>query len=130
MNQLVERIGSSATVVVKERIFTVFGRLASETAPTIDTLFAFTGREFDKDADLQYNRARWYDAKQGRWTQEDPIRGPEKGDTLKKGTFCFNATQKQNVPFFNPLFQSRFGTPIRVILTPANGEIITSFPLK
>ncbi|QDV74516.1 choice-of-anchor Q domain-containing protein [Botrimarina mediterranea] len=33
---------------------------------------AFAGREWDADADLYYNRARWYDASQGRFISEDP----------------------------------------------------------
>jgi RHS repeat-associated protein len=106
VNQLAERIGSSATVVVKERIFTVFGRLASETAPTIDSLFAFTGREFDKDADLQYNRARWYDAKQGRWMQEDPIR-ERAGDTnlyRYVGNAPTDATDPSGLSWFSKIF--------------------------
>ncbi|MCG8651334.1 MAG: RHS repeat-associated core domain-containing protein, partial [Pirellulales bacterium] len=37
----------------------------------VDT--AFAGRRWDADADLYYNRARWYDAGQGRFISEDPI---------------------------------------------------------
>ena len=33
----------------------------------------YTGREFDAEIGLQYNRARYYDAKVGRWISEDPI---------------------------------------------------------
>ena len=38
-----------------------------------DHLFGYTGREWDSDIGLQYNRARWYDPKQGRWISQDPI---------------------------------------------------------
>ncbi|MFO0011411.1 MAG: RHS repeat-associated core domain-containing protein, partial [Planctomycetota bacterium] len=34
---------------------------------------AYTGREFDRDVGLQYNRARWYDPTTGRWISQDPI---------------------------------------------------------
>ncbi|MEO0531794.1 MAG: RHS repeat-associated core domain-containing protein [Planctomycetota bacterium] len=34
---------------------------------------AFAGREWDEDAGLSYNRARWYDAELGRFLSEDPI---------------------------------------------------------
>src|SRR5690606_36053407 len=33
----------------------------------------FTGREWDGDAGLYYNRARWYDANTGRFLSEDPL---------------------------------------------------------
>jgi RHS repeat-associated protein len=35
--------------------------------------YAFAGREWDGDASLYYNRARWYDANTGRFTSEDPL---------------------------------------------------------
>ena len=37
------------------------------------TRYAYTGREFDPDTGLYYYRARWYDAKVGRFISEDPI---------------------------------------------------------
>ena len=36
--------------------------------------YAFTSREWDGEADLYYYRARYYDAKAGRFIGEDPIR--------------------------------------------------------
>jgi RHS repeat-associated protein len=37
------------------------------------TRFLYTGREFDRETGLQYNRARYYDAAISRWLSEDPI---------------------------------------------------------
>jgi RHS repeat-associated protein len=37
------------------------------------TRYGFTAREWDGDTDLQYNRNRWYDPKNGKWISEDPI---------------------------------------------------------
>ncbi len=37
------------------------------------TRYLFTSRELDTATDLQYNRARWYDAGVGRWLSEDPL---------------------------------------------------------
>lgn len=34
---------------------------------------AFAGREWDEDVGLYYNRARWYDASNGRFISEDPL---------------------------------------------------------
>jgi RHS repeat-associated protein len=41
---------------------------------TSKTRYLFTSREFDTATNLQYNRARWYDAAVGRWVSEDPLR--------------------------------------------------------
>ncbi len=39
----------------------------------VDSLFGYTGRDWDSDTQLQNNRARWYDPKLGRWLSQDPI---------------------------------------------------------
>ncbi|MBX9660814.1 MAG: RHS repeat-associated core domain-containing protein, partial [Nitrospiraceae bacterium] len=40
----------------------------------------WTGRELDAETGLQYNRARYYDPKTGRWTSQDPL-GFDAGDS-------------------------------------------------
>ncbi|GIX01674.1 MAG: hypothetical protein KatS3mg112_0611 [Thermogutta sp.] len=65
--------GSDMTTVVNHLIYDAFGRVTSESNPTIDSLFLFTGRPFDSDTQLQNNLNRWYDARVGRWLSEDPI---------------------------------------------------------
>ncbi len=47
--------------------------IASSNSAAIDHLFGYTGREWDRDVDLQYNRARWFDPVHGRWLSQDPI---------------------------------------------------------
>lgn len=44
----------------------------SVTAPDKNAI-QYTGREYDTDAKLQYNRARYYDPELGRWTTPDPL---------------------------------------------------------
>ncbi len=39
----------------------------------LNTRYQYTGREYDSFTGLQYSRARWYDAKTGRFISEDPI---------------------------------------------------------
>ncbi|MBC7351271.1 MAG: hypothetical protein H5U08_02850 [Thermogutta sp.] len=65
--------GSNMTTVVNHLIYDAFGKVTSESNPTIDSLFLFTGRPFDSDTQLQNNLNRWYDASVGRWLSEDPV---------------------------------------------------------
>jgi len=53
--------------------------ISSADIAAIDEFFGYTGRDWDVDAGLQYNRARWYDPAQGRWLIQDPI-GFDGGD--------------------------------------------------
>jgi RHS repeat-associated protein len=61
-------------------LYNSFGEVVSETDSALGYLFGFTGRERDVESDLQFNRARYYDAAVGRWISEDPI-GFAAGDT-------------------------------------------------
>ncbi|MDA1051866.1 MAG: FG-GAP-like repeat-containing protein [Planctomycetota bacterium] len=64
---------SNTTTIANHRVFDAFGNITSQTNAAIGTLFAFTGRPFDQETNLQYNLNRWYDATTGRWMSEDPI---------------------------------------------------------
>ena len=74
------RYASGTTTVVNHRKFDAFGNVTAESDSTIKFLFSYTGREWDGDAGLYYYRARWYDAKTGRFISEDPA-GFRAGDT-------------------------------------------------
>ncbi len=75
VRDLVDSIG-----VVRNHIsYSSFGQLISETNPIVDFLFAFAGREFDRETQLFYNRARYYDSQTGHFVSEDPI-GFDAGD--------------------------------------------------
>jgi RHS repeat-associated protein len=67
--------------VVNHKAYDSFGRVTSETntAAAADVIFGYTGREFDSETGLQYNRARYYDAATGRFISTDPI-GFDGGD--------------------------------------------------
>ena len=43
--------------------------------PILNTSYAFAGREWDKESNLYYNRARYYDSSTGRFLQKDPEPG-------------------------------------------------------
>lgn len=65
--------------VVNHLKYDSYGNVLSESNPTVETRYKYTGREFDAETAMQYNRARYYDAAIGRFLSEDPI-GFEGGD--------------------------------------------------
>jgi RHS repeat-associated protein len=84
--ELTDRLGSVRDVIdntgaVKDAIaYDSFGNITSETNPDFRGHYAWTGREFDVETDLQYNRARYYDPSTGRWISQDPL-GFDAGDS-------------------------------------------------
>jgi RHS repeat-associated protein len=83
---LSDRLGSvnlltdAGGVVVNQRTFDSFGRVLSETNPGVKFRYGYTGREQDGETGLDYYRARYYDAANGRFISVDPA-GFEAGDT-------------------------------------------------
>ncbi|GIW97149.1 MAG: hypothetical protein KatS3mg111_0482 [Pirellulaceae bacterium] len=76
----------SNSTVREHQVFDSFGNLvheadfdaagnaiASSHQDAVDAVFGYTGRSWDEDVDLQYNRARWYSPTLGRWLSQDPI---------------------------------------------------------
>jgi RHS repeat-associated protein len=83
---LSDRLGSvnlladAGGVVVDKRSFDSFGRILSETNPGLSFRYGYTGRETDGETGLDYYRARYYDAANGRFISVDPA-GFGAGDT-------------------------------------------------
>lgn len=50
-----------------------YDSFGNPTNSSFPTRYQFTGREYDSFTSLQYNRARFYDPKLGRFISEDPI---------------------------------------------------------
>jgi len=65
---------SDATgAVAGARVYDAYGRIVQETGAAIAQPYAFTGREFDAESVLYYDRARYYDPATGRFLSEDPL---------------------------------------------------------
>lgn len=70
----VRDVVNNSGTVVNHLTYSSFGKITSESNTAKTPFFGYTGRDWDKDLNLQYNRGRWYDPKAGRWLGEDPIR--------------------------------------------------------
>jgi RHS repeat-associated protein len=83
---LADRLGSVETltdgegVVVDKRTFDSFGRVLSESNPSVSFRYGYTGRERDLESGLDYYRARYYDPANGVFISVDPA-GFGAGDT-------------------------------------------------
>ena len=67
----VRNLASTSGTLTGTITYDGFGKVLSSSGVT--DRFGYTGRESDATTGLQFNRARYYDAALGRWTQEDPI---------------------------------------------------------
>ncbi|WP_164103003.1 RHS repeat-associated core domain-containing protein [Candidatus Laterigemmans baculatus] len=63
----------AAGVVANHITYDAFGNILSQTNATVDSRYAFTGREYDQETSRSYYRARYYDSSIGRFISEDPI---------------------------------------------------------
>jgi RHS repeat-associated protein len=85
--------------VVNDRIYDSFGRLLSESDPSVKHRFGFTGREWDGELGLNYHRARYYDADAAKWISDDPI-GFAAGDA-NLGRYVGNRAESLIDPYGN-----------------------------
>ncbi len=113
VNQLLDSAGD----VVEHREFDSFGGVraaydASGTAKTLDPRnpaqdldsdWAFAGRVWDDDAQLYYNRARWYEPESGRFVGEDPA---------TEGSNWYRYAGNDPVNFRDPLGLQQDGHPL------------------
>src|SRR5262249_6946060 len=76
---LPDRLGSVRNVVdaagslIDTIAYDGFGKVTSESSSSDGDRYKFTGRELDSETGFQFNDARYYDPKTGRWMSEDPI---------------------------------------------------------
>ncbi len=76
----VDTLTDASGVVVDKRTFDSFGRVLSETNPSVSFRYGYTGRERDLESGLEYYRARYYDPANGVFISVDPM-GFGAGDT-------------------------------------------------
>ncbi len=69
----VRDITNSSGSIIDHRDYDAWGNLTYESNPSYGDRYGFTGREFDVETGLEYNRARWYDPSTGRWESQDPL---------------------------------------------------------
>jgi RHS repeat-associated protein len=93
----VAALTDSKQKIVESYTYSSFGELKKSQGDRVKNTFTFTGREWDEEIGLYYYRARYYDAKVGRFVSEDPIR-------LRGGDINFYVYVKNNpVIFTDPL---------------------------
>ncbi len=112
------RYASGTTTVVNHRKFDAFGNLTAESDETVKFLYSYTGREWDGDAGLYYYRARWYDAKIGRFISEDRT-GFRAGD-MNLNRYVGNSTPNATDPTGLQELQLGNGSTVFVFQTPGD----------
>lgn len=76
---LADHLGSVRDLVdndgntVNHYVYDSFGNVVSQTSETFISRYLFTGREWDDEIGLQFNRGRYYDPELGIFINEDPI---------------------------------------------------------
>jgi RHS repeat-associated protein len=77
---LTDRLGSvrdlesfATTALVDHLDYDGFGSITLESAAAAGDRYKYTGRGYDYGSGLQYNRARYFDPRTGRWTCEDSL---------------------------------------------------------
>jgi RHS repeat-associated protein len=68
----VTSLSNTAGALAETYTYDSFGRASSSTG-TLTNPFQYTGREFDTETGLLFNRARYFDPAEGRFVSEDPI---------------------------------------------------------
>ena len=67
----VTSLTNPAGTLANSYTFDSFGKLSASSG-TLTNPFQYTGREFDSETGLYFNRARYFDLASGRWLSEDP----------------------------------------------------------
>ena len=116
---------SDATAsLVQSYVYDSFGNIVFQSGTAVNP-YTYTGREFDSESGLYYYRARYYDARAGRFLQEDPINLKTIQLNLQKKrilSITSSLQGLQEMPSLNNLYSYAANNPIN-FLDP-NGELL------
>jgi RHS repeat-associated protein len=69
----ITELTNQSGAIVQRYVYSSFGKIESQLDPNFVQPYAYTSREFDAEFELYHYRARTYDARIGRFLEEDPI---------------------------------------------------------
>ena len=96
-------ITNSTGSVVSTYRYDAFGNIILQTG-TLANPYTYTGREYDSETNLYYYRARYYDARIGRFLQEDRFLGlPKQPQSLNLYAYVMN----NSINYSDPLGYAR-----------------------
>ncbi len=101
LGSIVKIIGASGNVV-NDYVYDVFGNMVEKTAG-VPNMFTYTGREYDTELGLYYYRNRYYDAKIGRFLNEDFLDMP---------SILLSKQYQKKFPLSNLLYEYELQHPV------------------
>jgi len=103
-----------------DQVFQVFNATGTEVGPSaMQSDTAFAGRTWDNDAELYYNRARWYEPESGRFIGEDPA---------EDGTNWYAYAGNDPVNFRDPTGFAAAGYPLDAFAGGRSGGTVAAAP--
>ena len=104
--------------------YDAFGQIEGRSGTTSNA-YRYTGEYFDDSISLQFNRARWYDAKKGRFVSFDIWRGrPTKPISLNKYLYANSDPLSQHDP------SGRFSSLVEAEITQVNMATLNAIRLS
>ena len=95
-------LSNAAGAVVETYTYDSYGKSTASTGTLVNP-FQYTGREFDSETTLLFNRARYFDPSAGRFLNQDPIR-------FGGGTNFYAYTRNNPVVRIDPFGYEKRGT--------------------
>jgi RHS repeat-associated protein len=113
----VTSLSDGAGALAQTYTYGSFGNTTNSSG-SVTNFFRYTGREFDTETNLSYNRARYYDPATGRFLNEDSIR-------FSGGINFYAYTRNNPANFADPLGLCPASPPPGPILSPSVCNAVT-----